>query len=107
MTITETYVAKVLQFVGPSEKMNYSDGIGYKFSCPFCSTHQKRESKVNEKCAYLYPIEGSFTFFFSCKRGMHGGKGNHICSRRMRFDTFLKEWNPYLWKQFKREKENK
>jgi len=106
MTITEKYIAKALQFLGPSEMMIYRDGIGYKLPCPFCSIHQKRESKVIEKCAYLYPIEGTFTYFFSCKRGMRGGKGNHTCSRRMRFDTFLKEWNPLMWRQFKREKVN-
>lgn len=105
MTITEKYLKRIIAYLEASEITYYRDGFGYKFACPFCSGLQKRDGKANEKCAYIYPVTGSFTYFFSCKRGMNKGRGNHACSKRMRFETFLKEWNPYLWKQFKKEKE--
>ena len=52
---------------------------------PFCSDAQKRESKSNKKCASLYPVEGTFTYFFSCNRGLNGGvQGVQSCNHTMR-----------------------
>ena len=49
---------------------------------------QEAESKANEKCASLYPVEGSPYLMFSCSRGMNGGtQGRWIV---------LAEWDWYL-----------
>ena len=37
--------------------------MGWTLACPFCRDPQKRESKSNEKCASLYPVEGTFLIF--------------------------------------------
>ena len=65
----------------------------------------KRVEESIEKCASIYPVEGTFSYFFSCNRGLNGGKGNQECSSTMRFSTLLKKWNPPLFRKYVREKE--
>ena len=106
MTIQEKYIEKIKPILFPykyNEKM-FRDGQGYVFACPFCSDSQKRESKRKEKCAALTPLAGSFQWVFNCSRGLRNGKGSHRCSKTMRFDTFLKEWNPPVYRKYLREK---
>ena len=82
----------------------FRDGMGYVFACPFCSAEQKRESKAKEKCAALTPLAGSYQWVFNCSRGLRNGKGSHRCNQSMRFDYFLKQWNPPLYRKYLREK---
>ncbi len=103
MTIQEKYIQAILPSLSPYKAKQFRDGMGYQFPCPFCSSHQKRESKVKEKCAALSPLAGSYQWVFNCQRGIRGGKGSERCNRPMRFDTFLAQWNPPLYRQFMRE----
>lgn len=106
MTIQEKYIEKIKPVLFPNkdnEKL-FRDGQGYVFACPFCSDSQKRESKKKEKCAALTPLAGSFQWVFNCSRGLRNGKGTHQCSQSMRFDYFLKQWNPPLYRQYLRDK---
>ena len=106
MSITEKYIEIIRPSLSPCQKHQFKDGSGYKLACPFCRDAQKRESKSKEKCATLYPVEGSYTFFFSCNRGLNGGvQGVHSCNHTMRFSTFLKQWNLPLYRKYVREKE--
>ena len=106
MTITEKYIDRIRSSLTPCQKMKFKDGWGYKLACPFCRDAQKRESKSKELCASLYPVEGAFTYFFSCNRGLHGGvQGVQSCNHTMRFSTFLKMWNPPQYRKYVREKE--
>ena len=106
MTITEKYFEIIKPSLSPCQKKKFKDGMGWTLACPFCRDAQKRESKCNEKCAALYPIEGTFTYFFSCNRGLNGGlQGVQSCNYTMRFSTFLKQWNPPQCRKYVREKE--
>ena len=106
MNITEKYIEIIKPSLSSCQKRKFRDGWGWTLACPFCKDAQKRESKSNEKCASLYPVEGSFTYFFSCNRGLNGGsQGLMPCDRNMRFSTFLKQWNPPQYRKFVREKE--
>ena len=106
MTIAEKYIDKIISSLAPCQKKKFKDGIVCKLACPFCRDAQKRESKSNEKCASLYPIEGTYTYFFSCNRGLNGGvQGVHSCDYTMRFSTFLKKWNPSQSTKYVMEKE--
>ena len=104
MTINEKYIQAILASLSPYKANQFRDGSGYQFPCPFCSSHQKRESKVNEKCAALSPLAGSYQWVFNCQRGIRGGKGNERCNRPMRLDAFLRQWNPPLYRKFMKEK---
>ena len=106
MTITEKYIEIIKPSLSPCQKKKFRDGMGWTLACPFCKDAQKRESKSNEKCASLYPIEGTFTYFFSCNRGLNGGvQGVQSCNHKMRFSTFLKQHHQTVYKSFVREKE--
>ena len=106
MTITEKYIGMIALSLSHCQKKKFRDGMGWTLACPFCRDAQKRESKINEKCASLYPVEGTFTYFFSCDRGLNGGvQGVQSCNHTMRFSTFLKQHQPSLYKSFVREKE--
>ena len=106
MTITEKYIDKLIFALTPNEKKQFKDGMGYVLACPFCRDEQKRESKSREKCASIYPVEGAYTYFFSCNRGLNGGvQGVQSCNYTMRFSTFLKQHHPTVYKSFVREKE--
>ena len=106
MNITEKYIEIIKPSLSSCQKKKFRDGLGWTLACPFCKDAQKRESKSNEKCASLYPVEGAFTYFFSCNRGLNGGsQGLMPCDRNMRFSTFLKQWNPPQYRKFVREKE--
>ena len=106
MTIAEKYIEIIKPSLFPCQNKQFRDGWGWTLACPFCRDAQKRESKSNEKCASLYPVEGSFTYFFSCNRGLNGGvQGLMPCDRTMRFSTLLKQWNPPQYKKYVREKE--
>jgi len=106
MTIAEKYIEIIKPSLSPCQKKKFRDGMGWTLACPFCKDAQKRESKSNEKCASLYPVAGSFTYFFSCNRGLNGGsQGLMACDRNMRFSTFLKQWNQPQYRKFVREKE--
>tara|TARA_B100001063_G_scaffold170044_1_gene159232 strand:+ start:103 stop:498 length:396 start_codon:yes stop_codon:yes gene_type:complete len=106
MNITEKYIEIIKPSLSPCQKKQFRDGWGWTLACPFCRDAQKRESKSNEKCASLYPVEGSFTYFFSCNRGLNGGvQGLMPCDRTMRFSTFLKRWNPPQCRKYARERE--
>ena len=106
MTITEKYIEIIKPSLSPYQKKKFPGGMGLSLACPFCRDAQKRESKCNEKCASLYPVEGTFTYFFSCNRGLNGGvQGVHSCNHTMRFSTFLKQWNPPQYRNYVREKE--
>ena len=101
---------KYIEIIKPSlsscQKKKFRDGWGWTLACSFCKDAQKRESKSDEKCASLYPVEGAFTYFFSCNRALNGGsQGLMPCDRNMRFSTFLKQWNPPQCRKFVREKE--
>ena len=106
MNKQEKYLEAVLPSLSPYNKKKFQSGYGYTLACPFCRSVQKRESKKNEKCAAIYPVDGSFHLMFQCSRGENGGKQGVVdCSKRMRFDTFLKHWNPPLHRKYVREKE--
>ena len=106
MTITEKYIEIIQPSLSPCQKKKFRDGWGWTLACPFCRDAQKRESKSNEKCASLYPVEGTYTYFFSCNRGLNGGvQGVQSCNHTMKFSTFLKKHHPTVYKQFVREKE--
>ena len=106
MTITEKYIEIIKASLSPCSKKKFKDGMGWSLACPFCRDAQKRQSKCDERCATLYPIEGTFTYFFSCNRGLNGGvQGLMPCDRTMRFSTFLKQHHPSVYKSFVREKE--
>ena len=106
MTITEKYIQAMQLSLLQCQKKQFRDGMAWTLACPFCRDAQKRESKSNEKCASLYPVEGTFTYFFSCNRGLNGGsQGLMPCDRNIRFSTFLKQWNPPQYRKFVREKE--
>jgi len=106
MTITEKYIALIEPYLFRCKKKEIRDGMKWTFACPFCRDAQKRESKSNEKCASLYPVEGTFTYYFSCNRGLNGGvQGVQSCNHTMRFSTFLKQHQPSVYKSFVREKE--
>ena len=106
MTIAEKYIQMMHLSLLQCQKKQFRDGMGWTLACPFCRDAQKRESKSNEKCASLYPVEGTFTYFFSCNRGLNGGtQGVQSCNHTMRFSTFLKQWNPPQYRKYVREKE--
>ena len=106
MTVAERYIDKLVFALTPNEKKQFKDGMGYILACPFCRDAQKRESKSREKCASIYPVEGTYKYFFSCNRGLNGGvQGVHSCDYTMRFSTFLKKWNPSQYTKYVREKE--
>ena len=105
MSIQEKYLKAIISSLSPFQKHSFRDGDGCKVACPFCRNAQKNESKSREKCAAIYPVEGSFSYFFSCNRGLNGGAGNQDCSYTMRFSTLLKKWNPPLYRKYVREKE--
>ena len=106
MTIAEKYIEIIKPSLSPCQKKKFQDGWGWTLACPFCRDAQKRQSKCDEKCATLYPIEGTFTYFFSCNRGLNGGvQGLMPCDRTMKFSTFLKQHHPTIYKSFVREKE--
>ena len=106
MTITEKYIQAMQLSLLQCQKKQFRDGMGWTLACPFCRDAQKRESKSNEKCASLYPVGGTFTYFFSCKRGLNGGVQRvQFCAHEMRFSTFLKKWNPPQYRKYLREKE--
>ena len=105
MTITKKYIQAMQLSLLQCQKKQFRDGMGWTLACPFCRDAQKRESKSNEKCASLYPVEGTFTYFFSCNRGLNGGvQGVQSCNHTMRFSTFLKQHHPSVYKSFAREK---
>ena len=104
MTIQEKYINAIVESLSPCQKHAFRDGDGYKFACPFCRNAQKNYSKGIEKCASIYPVEGTYTYFFSCNRGLNGGvQGVHSCDYTMRFSTFLKKWNPPQYRKYVRE----
>ena len=106
MTITEKYIDKIKASLSPCQKKKFKDGMGWSLACPFCRDAQKRQSKCDEKCASLYPAESTFTYFFSCNRGLNVGvQGVQSCNHTMKFSTFLKRWHPFLYKMYVREKE--
>ena len=105
MTIQDKYLNAIIKSLSPYARPKFRDGYEYKIACPFCRDAQKNESKSKEKCAAIYPVVGSFSYFFSCNRGLNGGKGNQQCSHTMRFSTLLKLWNPPLYRKYTREKE--
>ena len=106
MTITEKHIGMIVLSLSHCQKKKFRDGMGWTLACPFCRDAQKRESKINEKCASLYPVEGTFTYFFSCNRGLNGGvQGVQSCNHTMRFSTFLNQHHPSVYKSFVREKE--
>ena len=106
MTIMEKYIEMIALSLSHCQKKKFRDGMGWTLACPFCRDAQKRKSKSNEKCASLYPVEGTFTYFFSCNRGLNGGvQGVQSCNYTMRFSTFFKQHQPSLYKSFVREKE--
>ena len=106
MTIAEKYIQAMQLSLLQRQKKQFRDGMGWTLACPFCRDAQKRESKSNEKCASLYPVEGTFTYFFSCNRGLNGGaQGVQSCNYTMRFSSFLKKWNPPQYRKYVREKE--
>ena len=106
MTIAEKYIQAMQLSLLQCQKRQFRDGMGWTLACPFCRDAQKRESKSNEKCASLYPVEGTFIYFFSCNRGLNGGaQGVQSCNYTMRFSSFLKKWNPPQYRKYVREKE--
>ena len=106
MTITEKYIDEIKQSLTPCQRKKFRDGVGWTLVCPFCRDAQKRESKSKEKCATLYPVEGTYTYFFSCNRGLNGGaQGVQSCNHAMRFSTFLKKWNLPQYRKYVRERE--
>ena len=106
MTIAEKYIETIKPSLSPCQKKKFKDGMGLNLACPFCRDAQKRESKSNEKCASLCPVEGTFTYFFSCNRGLNGGlQGVQPCNHTMWFSTFLKKLNPPQYRNYVRVKE--
>ena len=106
MTFTEKYIEMIVLSLSRCQKKKFRDGMGWTLACPLCRDAQKRESKSNAKCASLYPVEGTFTYVFSCKRGLNGGAyGAQSCNYTMRFYSFLKKWNPPQCRKYVREKE--
>ena len=106
MTIAKKYIQMMRLSLLQCQKKKFRDGMGWTLACPFCRDAQKRQSKCDERCATLYPVEGTFTYFYSCNRGLNGGlQGVQSCNHTMRFSTFLKQWNPPQYRNYVREKE--
>ena len=63
MTIAEKYIQMMQLSLLQCQKKQFSGGMGWTLACPFCRDAQKRQSKSNEKCASLYPVEGTCTYF--------------------------------------------
>ena len=106
MTIAEKYIQMMRLSLLQCQKKKFRDGMGWTLACPFYRDAQKRQSKCDERCATLYPVEGTFTYFYSCNRGLNGGlQGVQSCNHTMRFSTFLKQWNPPQYRNYVREKE--
>ena len=106
MTIAEKYIQMMRLSLLQCQKKKFRDGMGWTLACPFCRDAQKRQSKCDERSATLYPVEGTFTYFYSCNRGLNGGlQGVQSCNHTMRFSTFLKQWNPPQYRNYVREKE--
>ena len=101
----KNHIDSIIESLSPYQKHGFRDGDGFKVACPFCRDAQKNDSKRREKCSSICPVVGSFSYFFSCNRGLNGGKGNQQCSHAMRFSTLLKLWNPPLYCKYTREKE--
>jgi len=106
MTIQEKYIELIKSSlsIDHNSRRPFRDGYGYIFACPFCGDLQKRQSKKDEKCARFTPIANSFQWNFLCHRGLQGSKRTTPHCRSMRFDYFLKEWNPPLYRQYLRDK---
>ena len=99
------YINVIIESLSPFQKHSFRDGDGYTVACPFCRNAQKNDSKCRERCAAIYTVEGTYSDFFSCNRGLNEGKGNQQHSSTMRFSTLLRRWNPPLFRKYVREKE--
>ena len=82
------------QVVSPV-KLNYDDGVGYKFACPYCCDMQKRPSKKREKCARIYPLTGCYAYQFQCSK----------CTvESISIHRFLEDRFPLVYEKYMREK---
>ena len=105
MTITERYLQGILPFLAGAEggkicQKDFQGLQGYVFPCPFCSVHQKRDFKKRERCASLMPHQQSFSYTFNCCR-----KHSPECSQPLSFPSFLKHYNPSLFRKYHLERE--
>ena len=78
----------------------YSDRCLWEGSWEVVSERGKRGVVSNQVLE-----QGEASYFFSCNRGLNGGKGNQQCSHAIRFSTLLILWNPPLYRKYTREKE--
>lgn len=104
MTITEKYIEYLSQGLsgvngGTFERVVMSNGLmKYTFPCPHCSDLRKKERNKRKRDAFIFPIQGSFKYFFSCSN-----KGTTECMKTIPFHSFLENYNPSLYKKYCRD----
>jgi len=102
MNITQRYAKDLVQYIGGNigaKEKHFPYGIGWIFPCPFCSALVNKEYKKKAQCAALIP-NGNYSYVFRCSRKKSGQ-----CSVNMLFPIFLKTYNPKLFAQYHRDRE--
>lgn len=84
---------------GSISEAKFTHGAGWKFPCPFCYGKVSKKYKQKTKCAALIP-NGNYSYVFHCCR-----KKSVECYDNMLFPTFLKSYNPKLFAQYHRSRE--
>lgn len=105
MTITDRYISMLLPSFasavagGAVTQTSFKHGNGWKFPCPFCCEKVSKTSKKKKQCAALIP-NGNYSYIFHCCR-----KKSDECYDNMLFPSFLKTYNPELFAQYHRSRE--
>lgn len=105
MTITDRYISMLLPSFaaavagGSATPTTFEKGNGWKFPCPFCCEKVSKTYKKKTQCAALIP-NGNYSYVFRCCR-----KKSMECYDNMLFPIFLKTYNPKLFAQYHRDRE--
>lgn len=105
MTITDRYISTLLPSLasavtgGAVTPTTFTHGNGWKFPCPFCCEKVSKSYKKKTQCAALMP-NGNYSYVFQCRR-----KKSVECFNNMLFPYFLKSYNPKLFAQYHRDRE--
>ena len=78
MTITEKYI-EIINLLCLLVKRNSSgmEWVGH-LACPFCRDATEAGEQVNEKCASLYPVEGTLPISSPAKGTEWWGSGSSV-----------------------------
>lgn len=104
MTITEKYIDYLSHGLsgvngGTFEIVVLTNGIiKYTFPCPHCSDMRKKDRNKRKRDASIFPIRGSFKYYFTCSN-----KGSVECMETIPFRYFLKNYNPSLYRKYCKE----